>query len=453
MVHLFSQQGYNIALDSASGAVHVLTGIAAEMLRLLKPPMSPECPVSVRYGLAKYPSEEVKEAYSDLYSLYEEGMLFSEDMKGVSPASDASRIPVKSMCLHVSHDCNMRCRYCFAGTGSFRRERSLMDIGTAEKAIDFLLEKSGPIKNLELDFFGGEPLMNFDVVKEAVRYGREREKELGKNIRFTITTNGTLLDDESIAFINENMYNVVLSIDGRKEVNDRIRTYTDGSGTYDDILPLYRKLVESRSSGTYYVRGTYTRENLDFSKDVLSLADAGFDQISVEPVVLPPSDPLSIREEDLPVLFSEYEKLTEAMIERYREGRAFNFFHFMVDLDAGPCVYKRIKGCGSGSEYVAVTPDGDVYPCHQFVEHTEFRLGSIFDPDGLDNELRSSFAKCNICTNPECSGCWVKYFCGGGCAANNYNSSGDITVPYRIACELERKRVECALVLKAATSE
>lgn len=452
MVHLFTQGGHYIALDSASGAVHVLTELSYKVLQYLKPPLSPRCPTSLRYNLAKFSADDVTAAYEELYELYKEGMLFSEDVKIANVTPDAKYIPIKSMCLHIAHDCNMRCKYCFADTGDFHRERSLMSLEVAKKAIDFLLEKSGPIKNLELDFFGGEPLLNFDVVKETVKYGREQEKKLGKNIRFTITTNGSLLDDESIDFINENMSNVVLSIDGRKEVNDRIRTYLDGSGTYDDILPKYQKLVEKRTNGTYYVRGTYTRENLDFAKDVISLAEAGFDQISVEPVVLSDDDPLSIRREDLPRIFEEYETLTEEMIKRNKEGNAFNFFHFMVDLDAGPCVYKRMKGCGSGSEYVSVTPEGDVYPCHQFVEHTEYKLGNIFDGN-LDDARRTEFAGCNICTNPECEKCWAKYFCGGGCAANNYKFAHDIKVPYEIACELERKRVECALTIKAAMAE
>lgn len=454
MVHTFTQGGHRIALDSASGAVHVLSELSYKILQYLKPPLSPRCPTSLRYNLAMYTADDINEAYGELYELYNEGMLFSEDMKlpGATTSPDAKYIPIKSMCLHIAHDCNMVCKYCFADTGDFKRKRSLMSLETAKKAIDFLLEKSAGIKNLELDFFGGEPLLNFDVVRETVKYGREREKEFGKNIRFTMTTNGTLLDDEKIDFINEHMSNVVLSIDGRKEVNDRIRTYMDGNGTYDDILPKYKKLVEKRTNGTYYVRGTYTRENLDFAKDVISLADAGFDQISVEPVVLPYSDPLSIRPEDIPRICEEYDTLTEEMIKRYREGNAFNFFHFMVDLDAGPCVYKRMKGCGSGSEYVAVTPEGDVYPCHQFVEHTDYKLGSIFGGE-LDHARRSEFAGCNICTNPECEKCWAKYFCGGGCAANNYNFSKDIKVPYEIACELERKRVECALAIKAAIAE
>jgi uncharacterized protein len=446
MIHFYKLNGYNIALDSPSGAVHVLTDIAHDLLSRLNPPLGDSCPADILAGFDD--REATAEAYGDLYELYRAGMLFSEDW-------DAETVHptglIKSLCLNVSHDCNMRCRYCFAETGSFSRGRSLMSFETGKRALDFLFEKSGPRKNLEVDFFGGEPLMNFDVVKRLVEYGRKTERALGKNIRFTITTNGSLLDDDSIAFINAHMSNAVLSIDGCRETNDKMRTFEDGSGTYDDILPKYKRLTAGRSAD-YYVRGTFTRENLNFCDDVLHLADLGFDQISVEPVVLGADSKLSLRAEDLPVIFAEYEKLAAAMIEREREGRGFNFFHFMIDLDAGPCVYKRVKGCGSGSEYAAVTPDGDIYPCHQFVSFPRYRMGNLYD-GSFDTDMQKRFAGCNITTNPECRACWAKYYCGGGCAANNLSQCGDPVKPYGIACELERKRVECALMIKAALAD
>ena len=448
MLHYFKQGTERIALDSASGAVHVLSALAYKMLPYMNDPPEKDCPSALRYELAKYDSADIEEAYSELYSLYENGTLFSKDVLDGTKPVNPEHIPVKSMCLHVSHDCNMRCKYCFADTGDFKRDRSLMSLDCGKRAIDFLLERSLGIKNLELDFFGGEPLMNFDVVKELVKYGRAREAEYGKHIRFTMTTNGSLLDDESIDFINEHMSNVVLSIDGLRETNDRMRTFEDGSGTYDVILPKFKALVAKRGDKDYYARGTYTHENLHFADDVLHLVDEGFDQVSVEPVVLPASSPLALREEDMPTIFKEYEKLACEIVKRTREGRPFNFFHFMIDLDAGPCVYKRTRGCGSGSEYVAVTPDGDIYPCHQFVEHEKFKIGNIFDGT-FDTSCQKCFASHNILTTPDCQKCWAKYFCGGGCAANNYNVNHDIAIPYKVACELEKKRVECALYIKA----
>jgi len=452
MVHSFELNGYSIALDSASGAVHLLSETAYSLLKKLEEKHDPSAPLTKE--APDFVSAEEREAYDELYQLYEDGTLFSEDMELQAPAAGV----VKSMCLHISHDCNMRCRYCFAGTGDFHRGRKLMSYEMGCKAIDFLLEKSAYIQNLELDFFGGEPLLNFDVVKRLVAYGREAEKKVGKNIRFTITTNGALLDEDSRNFINEHMSNAVLSVDGRKSVNDNMRTFVDGSGTYDTIIPEYKKLVRDRSAD-WYVRGTYTRENTDFAADVLSLADEGFDQISVEPVVLDADDPLSLREEDLPAIFAEYEKLACEMAKRIgndpanvdepKKGGRFNFFHFMVDLDAGPCVYKRVKGCGSGSEYVAVTPDGDIYPCHQFVGHTEFKMGNIMDGT-FNRDIQNTFANNSILSLDHCKKCWAKYFCGGGCAANNYKFHKDVTVPYTLGCELEKKRVECALMLKAA---
>lgn len=451
MIHLFTRNNINIALDSASGAVHVLTDAAYALLSEITHPMAQECPQEL---LSKHTpvfgQDTLKEAYRELYELYRDEQLFAQDMP--VPKSFFESRKIKAMCLHISHDCNLRCRYCFADCGEFHRSRSLMTADVGRRALDFLIEHSGGIKNLEVDFFGGEPLMNFDVVRELTLYGRELEQKHNKNIRFTMTTNGTLLNDEITAFLNEHMSNIVLSIDGRQETNDSMRPYIDGSGTYSDILPKYKALVAGRGDKSYYVRGTFTRETMDFTDDVLHLADCGFDQISIEPVVLAADNPLSLREEDLPAIFAEYDRLTDAVIERTREGRPFNFFHFMVDLDAGPCVYKRVKGCSSGSEYVAVTPEGDIYPCHQFVEHTDCKIGNIFEGD-LRDDIRSHFSGCNICTLNECKECWAKYFCGGGCSANNYKYCGDISIPYKIACELERKRVECALYIKAALAE
>lgn len=447
MVHAFKQGGQRIALDTASGAVHVLSALAYKMIDLLEPPLTPVCPSALRYDLAKYDSRDVDEAYDELYALYESGVLFSDDIK--IPVPPIEYTPIKAMCLHIAHDCNMRCKYCFADSGDYHKKRTLMSVEVGCKALDFLIEKSGRIHNLEVDFFGGEPLMNFAAVKEIVLYGRELEQIHNKNIRFTMTTNASLLDDDSIAFLNEHCSNAVLSIDGMKSTNDNMRTFEDGSGTYDDIMPKIKHFIKARKGVNYYVRGTFTRNNLHFADDVLHLADEGFKEISVEPVVLPADDPLSLREEDLPVIFEEYEKLAKELVRREKEGNGFNFFHFMVDLDAGPCAYKRTKGCGSGCEYVAVTPEGDVYPCHQFVEHTEYKLGNIFVGD-LKNEIRTEFGKCNIQTNDECRQCWAKYFCGGGCAANNFNQNGGLMTPYKVGCELEKKRVECSLYIKAA---
>lgn len=446
MVHSFSQNGYNLALDSESGAVHILSDVAYAIL-CKYPDGLPESAAAI-CGIDGFSNEDISLAYDELCELVQNGVLFSEPTITTPLKYTPGVSPIKSMCLHISHDCNMRCKYCFADGGDYKRARGLMSYECGCKAIDFLLEKSKGIKNLELDFFGGEPLLNFDVVKRLVAYGREKEKQYGKNIRFTITTNGVLLDDEAIAFINEHMSNAVLSIDGRREINDYMRPLANGKGTYDKILPAYKKLVKDRTMD-WYVRGTYTRRNLDFMQDVLCLADEGFDNISVEPVVLPDESEFALRQEDLPCLFEEYEKLAKEMLKREKEGRGFTFFHFMIDLDAGPCVYKRTKGCGCGSEYVAVTPNGDIYPCHQFVEHTELKLGNIFD-DSFNGELATQFAENNIITNEECKSCWARYFCGGGCSANNYNFHHDIRKPYTIACELEKKRVECAIMIKAA---
>lgn len=452
MIHKFRMHGTNIVLDVNSCAVHVVDDLAYEMIDELDKPDE----AIVEKFSAKYGAEEAAEALSELRGLEREGQLYSQDALesylAEKPVFGEGEPIVKALCLHVAHDCNLRCRYCFASTGDFGTGRSLMPVSTAKRAIDFLIEKSGGRRNLEVDFFGGEPLLNFDTVRETVFYARMREKETGKNFRFTITTNAVLLNDEHKKFINEHMGNVVLSLDGRPEVNDRMRFRADGRGTYADVLPKIRDMAESRNQDNYYVRGTFTRANLDFAKDVLHLADLGFKQISVEPVVAAGDTGLDLRREDLPKLFREYEELALEYVERYRKGRGFNFFHFMVDLDHGPCAIKRVKGCGSGHEYLAVTPEGDLYPCHQFVGMKQFRMGNVSESFDIDTSISDMFRKQNIYTNPECRKCWAKFFCSGGCAANAWQFSNRLDKPYDIGCELERKRVECALWIRAVES-
>ena len=378
--------------------------------------------------------------------LYNDKILFSEDdYEKYAKYSVAS--PVKAMCLNIAHDCQLRCKYCFASTGDFGKGRKLMSFETGKHAIDFLLENSGDRPNLELDFFGGEPLMNFGVVKKVVEYARSREKEYNKKFRFTITTNGLLLDDEKIDFINREMSNVVLSIDGRKEVNDYFRVLPNGQGCYDIILPKYKKLVEGRGDKEYYVRGTFTNKNLDFSKDVFALNEAGFDQISVEPVV-GDDDVYALTEKDLPAVFAEYEKLALQLLENEKKGKKFNFFHFMLDLDQGPCAIKRLRGCGCGNDYVAITPDGDIFPCHQFVGIDEYKMGNI-DEGTFDQEMKADFARAHVYSKPDCRECWAKFYCSGGCNANNYQYMGDIRTAHKISCQLEKKRLECAIMMKA----
>ena len=452
MIHCYQMNGYNIILDVHSGGVHVVDELFYRLAQEIEPPLPEACPPALTEKYAAYGKEAVEEVYAELLELYRQGSLYSSDDYGQF-ADRMVLSPIKAMCLHISHDCNLRCDYCFAGTGDFGTgHRMEMPLEVGKKAIDFLIEKSENRRNLELDFFGGEPLMNFDVVKEIVRYARQREKECGKNFRFTVTTNGTLLTDDRIDFINAEMHNVVLSVDGRKEVNDRVRHRVDGSGSYDAFLPKFQKLVARRGEGQYYVRGTFTKYNLDFAEDVLHLNRCGFDQISVEPVVADPKLPYAITEEDLPAIFAEYERLAKLLIQRRREHTGFNFFHFMIDLDQGPCVIKRLRGCGAGNEYCAVTPDGDIYPCHQFVGQEEWRMGDIFSGE-IDMEMKRRFAASNVYGKEECRSCWAKFYCSGGCNANNHTYAGDIMRPYRLACELEKKRVECAIMIKAALAE
>ena len=449
MIHKYILNGYNIVLDTNSGGVHIVDDITYDLLDNVEPPFEKECPEKVMKKLSRfYPQEDIRSCYDEIVELYNDKILFSEDdYEKFAKYSVAS--PVKAMCLHIAHDCNLRCEYCFASTGDFGEGRKLMSYETGKKAIDFLLEKSGDRENLELDFFGGEPLMNFGVVKQIVEYARSREKEYGKRFRFTITTNGMLLDDDKIDFINKEMSNVVLSIDGRKEVNDKVRKRVDGKGCYDIIMPKFKSLVSKRGDKEYYVRGTFTKYNLDFSDDVFSLYNEGFDQISVEPVVCPPTVPYALTEKELSDVFKEYERLSARILENEEKGNKFNFFHFMLDLDQGPCAIKRLRGCGCGNEYVAITPDGDIYPCHQFVGIEEYKMGNL-DEGTFDMNMKAEFAAAHVYTKPECRQCWAKFYCSGGCNANNYMYAGDIHNAHKFSCQLEKKRLECAIMLKAA---
>lgn len=447
MIHKYKLNGLNIVLDVNSGGVHLVDELTYDLLDNVEPPFETECPQGVVDKLSKsYAPDDIRECYEEIVELYNDKILFSEDdYEKYAQYSVAS--PVKAMCLNIAHDCQLRCKYCFASTGDFGKGRKLMSFETGKHAIDFLLENSGDRPNLELDFFGGEPLMNFNVVKQVVEYARSREKEYNKKFRFTITTNGLLLDDEKIDFINREMSNVVLSIDGRKEVNDYFRVLPNGQGCYDMILPKYQKLVAGRGDKEYYVRGTFTNKNLDFSNDVFALNEAGFDQISVEPVV-GDDDIYALIEKDLPTVFAEYEKLAQRLLENEKQGKKFNFFHFMLDLDQGPCAIKRLRGCGCGNDYVAITPDGDIFPCHQFVGIDEYKMGNI-DEGTFNQEMKADFAKAHVYSKPDCRECWAKFYCSGGCNANNYQYMGDIRTAHKISCQLEKKRLECAIMMKA----
>lgn len=456
MIHKFYFNGFYIVLDVNSGAVHVVDRLSYELLDGLEAPLSADCPRSLAERLHdEYSNAEIQEAYAELYDLYQSGFLFSAD--DYAPfAAQMGPAPVKSMCLNIAHDCNLRCSYCFAAQGDFGHGRKLMPLEVGKAAIDFLIKHSANRHNLELDFFGGEPLMNFEVVKQVVDYARSIEKEHHKNFRFTITTNGLLLTDDKIDYINREMSNVVLSIDGRKEINDSLRFRVDGSGSYDTIVPKYQRLVEKRRGGKfdqYYVRGTFTKENLDFTKDVIHMRELGFDQISIEPVVADPAFlPVALTEEDLPRICEEYENLAKEIIRRKRGGDTFNFFHFMLDLDQGPCAIKRLRGCSCGNEYVAVTPEGDIYPCHQFVGMDEWKMGNVLD-GSLDQEKKQRFSKTNVYEKPECRTCWAKFYCSGGCNANHLQYAGDILKPHKLSCALEQKRLECAIMMKAALAQ
>lgn len=455
MIHKYKLLGLNILMDIYSGAVHVVDDAVYDVLAALgdKRPESGECPKEIISALSeKYGADAVCEAYAEIRSLADEGLLFTNDMYASLAKKWDKRSVVKAMCLHVAHDCNLRCKYCFADTGEFHGERSIMSAEVGKKAIDFVIANSGSRRNIEIDYFGGEPLMNFDVVKQITEYAKEQGKLHGKNFRFTITTNGILLNDNVKQYVNENMSNVVLSLDGKKETNDRMRCRVDGSGSYDAIVPKFQDIAESRNQDNYYVRGTFTAHNLHFADDVLHMADLGFKQTSVEPVVAPYSEDYALRPEHIPTVFAEYERLAEEYVKRRKEGNGFNFFHFMVDLEQGPCVVKRLSGCGAGHEYIAVTPDGDIYPCHQFVGNEDFKMGSVID-GAMDKDIMHKFESSNIYTKPACENCFAKFYCSGGCSANAYNFNKDINKPYELACEFERKRVECAIAIAAALSQ
>ena len=457
MIHQFKSEGYNIILDVNSGSVHVVDDLVYDLVKTVEAIYeggvtdvdTMKAAVNVA-GDMTATEEEVDEAVEEIMELAKAGKLFSKDV--YEPYIDKfkeGKHYVKALCLHIAHDCNLACKYCFACEGEYHGDRGLMSLEVGKKAIDFLVRESGSHVNLEVDFFGGEPTLNFDVVKGIVEYGRSLEKEHNKKFRFTLTTNGILLNDEIMEFANKEMHNVVLSIDGRKEVNDRMRPGRGGQGSYDIIVPKFIKMAESRNQMNYYVRGTYTHYNMDFSHDLLQLADLRFEQITVEPDDAQPSDDYSMKKEYLTNLKDQYDKLAHEMIIRRKNGKPFNFFHFMIDLSGGPCVYKRLSGCGSGCEYMAVTPWGDLYPCHQFVGNEKFLMGNV-DTGVTKSEISEKFSACNVYQKPACRDCFARFYCSGGCAANSYNFHGNIIYAYEVGCELERKRVECAIMLKVA---
>ena len=463
MIHQYKNNGFNIVMDVNSGSVHVVDPVVYDAIEILAElagdmagarPLSESEKAAVREKLSgAYECPEIDEALEDIQLLIDREELFTADLyKDYVLDFKKRKTVVKALCLHIAHDCNLACRYCFAEEGEYHGRRALMSFEVGKKALDFLIANSGNRRNLEVDFFGGEPLMNWDVVKQLVEYGRSKEEEYNKKFRFTLTTNGVLLNDEVMEFCNREMGNVVLSLDGRPEVNDKMRPFRNGKGSYELIVPKFQKFADSRNQNNYYVRGTFTRENLDFSQDVIHFADLGFKQMSIEPVVASPEEPYAIREEDLPKIMEEYDKLAVEYIKRQKEGRGFNFFHFMLDLNQGPCVAKRLSGCGSGTEYLAVTPWGDLYPCHQFVGEEKFLLGNV--DDGITTtEVRDEFKLCNVYAKDKCRDCFARFYCSGGCAANSYNFHGSILDAYDIGCEMQKKRIECAIMIKAALAE
>lgn len=462
MIHQYQNNGYRIVLDVYSGAVHVMDELCYDVTEKLNEQNENHSvetlkePETLRMLIDtlgfRYTKEELQDALEDVIELTADGKLFVPDTYGpLIGAVKQRKTVVKALCLHIAHDCNLACRYCFAEEGEYHGRRALMDFETGKKALDFLIRSSGSRRNLEVDFFGGEPLMNWQVVKDLVAYGREQEKLHDKHFRFTVTTNGVLLNDEIQEFINQEMDNVVLSLDGRREINDQMRPFRNGKGSYDLIVPKFQKLADSRDQERYYIRGTFTRNNLDFSKDILHFADLGFKQMSIEPVVGDETDPYAIRKEDLPQIMEEYDKLAQLMIEREKQGKGFNFFHFMIDLEGGPCISKRLSGCGSGTEYLSVTPWGDLYPCHQFVGQEEFLMGNV-DEGITKPETADEFRGCSVYSKEKCKACFAKFYCSGGCMANAYHFHGTIHDAYDIGCEMQRKRVECAIMMKAALS-
>ena len=463
MIHQYINTGFHIILDVNSGAVHSVDAVmydavaaAKELIPDMEKPekLSGQVTEAVISRLKdSYPEAEIAEALEEIQYLIDAGELFSKDVYHDYIVDFKKRkTVVKALCLHIAHDCNLACQYCFAEEGEYHGRRALMSFEVGKKAIDFLLLNSGNRKNLEIDFFGGEPLMNWEVVKQIVEYGRSKEKEYNKNFRFTMTTNGVLLNDEIMEYCNKEMSNVVLSLDGRKEVNDKMRPFRNGKGSYELIVPKFQKFAKLRENKDYYIRGTFTRENMDFAKDVLEFADLGFKSMSIEPVVAQAEEYYAIREEDIPQILEEYDNLAVEYIKRHKEGKGFNFFHFNIDLQQGPCVAKRLAGCGSGTEYLAVTPWGDFYPCHQFVGQDDYLLGNV-DEGLLNTKVRDEFKLCNVYAKDKCQDCFARFYCSGGCAANSYNFHGNITDAYDIGCEMEKKRVECSIMIKAALAE
>lgn len=460
MIHQYKNNGYNIVMDVNSGSIHIVDDVVYDCISAVEKLLAEQIEdkallIQKTATLVKkeYTADEVKEAVEEILELKEAGMLYTEDIYENYIIDFKKReTVVKALCLHIAHDCNLACKYCFAEEGEYHGRRALMSFEVGKKALDFLVANSGNRVNLEVDFFGGEPLMNWQVVKDLVIYGRSLEEANNKKFRFTLTTNGVLLNDDILEFANKEMSNIVLSIDGRKEVNDLMRPHRGGQGSYDEIVPKFKKVAESRNQMNYYVRGTFTRNNLDFADDVKHLADLGFKQISVEPVVAKPEDDYALREEDIPGLLEEYDHLAVELLKRRKEGKGVNFFHFMIDLEGGPCVAKRLSGCGSGTEYLAVTPWGDFYPCHQFVGQEEFLMGNV-DTGITRTDIRDEFKTCNVYAKEKCKECFAKFYCSGGCAANSYNFHGKINDAYDLGCELQRKRIECAIMIKAALAE
>ena len=454
MIHQYKLGGYNVVLDVCSGSVHVVDDIAYDIIGLFETHTREEIlgTVGERYiNSEDITAADIEECYEQIEALRDAGQLFAPDTFEhiAGKLKEKTAGVVKALCLHIAHTCNLNCSYCFASQGKYHGERAIMSFEVGKRALDFLVENSGTRHNLEVDFFGGEPLMNFDVVKKLVAYARSIEKEHNKNFRFTLTTNGVLIDDDVIDFANREMSNVVLSLDGRKEIHDRFRVDYAGKGSFDKIVPKFQKLVEARGGKNYYMRGTFTHANPDFLEDIKTMLDLGFTELSMEPVVCPPGDPAELTDEDMVIVKDQYEKLAELMLERHREGRPFTFYHYMIDLTGGPCIYKRISGCGSGTEYMAVTPWGDLYPCHQFVGDEKFKLGNIYE--GVTNvEKQCEFADCNVYARPECRDCWARLYCSGGCAANAYHATGAVTGVYKKGCELFKKRMECAIMLAIA---
>lgn len=451
MVHQYKLNGYNIVLDINSGAVHVVDEIAYDIISLFENKSKDEI---IKNMVEKYSyrlnitEEEIEECYNQIEELKNSNQLFTEDKfrDMASKLKEKTSGVIKALCLHIAHTCNLNCSYCFASQGKYNGQRGIMSLEVGKKAIDFLVSNSGTRRNLEVDFFGGEPLMNFEVVKEIVKYARGIEKKVNKNFRFTLTTNGMLIDDDVIEFANKEMSNVVLSLDGRKSVHDKFRVDYAGNGSFDRIVPKFQKLVKAREGKNYYMRGTFTHNNPDFLEDIKTMLDLGFNELSMEPVVCKEDDPSALTQEDVEIVLKQYEDLAKLMIERRREGRPFTFYHYMIDLSGGPCIYKRISGCGSGTEYMAVTPWGDLYPCHQFVGDEKYKLGNIYD--GIDNiEIQQEFASCNVYAKKECDDCWARLYCSGGCAANAYHATGSVKGIYKPGCELFRKRIECAIMV------